>query len=353
MKILYFTPYFLPLPEAAAVRSYWFVQTLKEAQHDIELITNEQLRCKLATNKDHALMRLVKENTAGIELFIRIFRSNKDLYVLSSPPFFTVVWGALACILRGSKYILDVRDLYPEVFFETKLIRENSLLGKLAKSVTAFIYRRSHHIISVTHGLINEIKKYGPEHVHLMMNGYDSSIFFRGNKTEKFPDFTLVFHGNLGKVQNIETLLKLSDALSPYPEIKIKVAGSGSKAPLIEAAKKSNIEFLGSVPYNDIPKLLRKCHVGLSFRTDDKIGREAFPVKVFEYIGSGLPIILAPKGEAGDLVEKEGFGKQFENNEISLMVTAILKMKESDLEMKIDQNLSRQLSSKKILRLLS
>ena len=353
MKILYFTPFYPPQGEAAATRAYWFVKVLKEAGHEVQILNASEFALRPASNKARSLVRLLKENLTGIELFFRVITGRNEMIVLSSPPFFTVIWGAFAAIASGQKYILDVRDLYPEIFFELKMIKEDSLFGLMAKKVTKFLYSRAHETMTVTQGLCNEIQKYGEKSPHLVMNGYDPDLFFPGPPEEKFPQFTLVFHGTLGKLQNIETLLNLARELEK-DGLEIVVAGEGPKAQDIVNAKRPNIKFLGNIPYTEIPNLLRKCHVGLSFRTDDKIGKEAFPVKVFEYIGCGLPVIIAPTGEAGAIIQNHSLGIEFQNSEVSIMAQAIRDYKKTSLttSAKIDQ-FSRHEQARKILSLLS
>lgn len=327
MKILYFTPHFPPQSEAAATRGFWFSKTLQDAGHDVKIYTGRSFLFTLANNKASSVNRLFWENVVGIELFFYVFFSSRTMMILSSPPFFTVLWATFACVLRKKKYILDIRDLYPEVFFETGLIKESSLSGKLLKSIASWMYNRAESVMTVTSGLCEIISGYGAKKTDLIMNGYDSDLFYAGSQDEKFDQFTLVFHGNLGKVQNISTLLNLAEKLLVYQDVQILVAGLGPKAKEITRSKFKNVKYIGNLPYDQIPQLLRKCHVGLSFRTEDKIGKEAFPVKVFEYMGCGLPTIMTPKGEAGEIVENLHFGKQFENAQISEMVNTILEYK--------------------------
>ncbi len=353
MKILYFTPFYPPQGEAASTRAYWFVKVLRESGHNVNLLNASQFSLRLASNKDRAIVRLLKENLTGIELFFRVITSRNDYVILSSPPFFSVMWGAFGSIVSGQKFILDVRDLYPEIFFELKMIKENSLFGRIAKMLTRFLYRRAESIMTVTQGLCHEIEKYGEKKPHLVMNGYDPEIFSPGKSEEKFSKYTLVFHGTLGKLQNIETLLKLAKELE-NDDLEILVAGEGPKVQDITNASRPNIRFLGNIPYTEVPTLLKKSHLGLSFRTDDKIGKEAFPVKVFEYVGCGLPVVMSPPGEAGAIIKSHGLGLEFENSEISKMAEAIRQFKRNPklTQTKVD-SFSRREQAKKLLGIIT
>ena len=351
MKILYFTPYYPPQGEAAATRAFWFVKVLKEAGHAVNLLNASDFKLKPASNKERAIVRLIRENLTGIELFFRVITSRNDYVILSSPPFFSVLWGALGAVVSGQKFLLDVRDLYPEIFFELRMIKENSVFGWMAKKFTKLLYRNAHAIMTVTQGLCREIEKYGEKKPHLVMNGYDPDIFFAGKPEDKFLRFTLVFHGTIGKLQNVDTLLRLAKELES-DDLDILVAGDGPKVQEIVSAARSNIRYLGNIPYQEIPSLLRKCHVGLSFRTDDKIGKEAFPVKVFEYVGCGLPVIMSPPGEAGEIIQKNSLGIEFHNTEISKMASAIRQLRSNGSSNKMFEGFSRREQARRILNLI-
>jgi glycosyltransferase involved in cell wall biosynthesis len=351
MNILYFTPFYPPQNEAAAPRSFAFINTLEQSGHTVKVITNSKMLIKLAGNKEKSIIRLAKENFVGLELFLRILISKPDRVILSSPPFFTICWGALASFMKNIPYILDIRDLYPDVFFEMGLIKEHSFLGKLARKFTIYLYSKSKMILTVTNGLQNEIGKYlsDPQKVILARNGYDQTLFYPCKLEEKFEKFSIIFHGTLGKAQNINTLIAVAKKLKHIPELEILVAGDGPKLRELLDKKATNIKYLGNLPSNEIPKLIRKCHLGLSFRKDDKIGREAFPVKVFEYIGSGIPSIITPKGEAGEMLLKDGLGFQFSNEEIHLISAKIIDLMNEKKIIFPNESYTRQSQSVRIL----
>ena len=65
----------------------------------------------------------------------------------------------MACVIRKKKYIIDVRDIYPDVYFAQGLIRENSILGRFVKRMTSSMYSGAHGVLSVTPGLVQKIKR--------------------------------------------------------------------------------------------------------------------------------------------------------------------------------------------------
>lgn len=88
--------------------------------------------------------------------------------------------------------------------------------------------------------------------------------------------------------------------------------------------------------------------MGFSARRDDEIGTDALPVKAFEYLGVGIPVIMTPK--AGILTEivKEGVF-EFSNQELEEVAKKILEIKKNPVTISSPGKLSRQQVSKKIL----
>ena len=134
-----------------------------------------------------------------------------------------------------------------------------------------------------------------------------------------------------------------------HPDMEFKVIGYGSGEKFLKNPP-GNLEYLGAMKYEDIAKYIAKCHMGISLRTDDEISREAFPVKVFEYMGVGIPMVVTPQGEASSLIENEGIGVGCAN-EVKAIIAGISSLKESHMQAKLE-HFSRQDQSKRILQIL-
>jgi glycosyltransferase involved in cell wall biosynthesis len=353
VKIFVYTPFYPPQPQAAAVRSYWIIKALKDARHEVNVYSSiktddsKKLIFNPADNKQTFLKRLFFEILAGVELFFRIFFSNKDLYILSSPPFITILIASLGCFLKKKKYIIDVRDIYPDIYFAQGLIREKSLLAILIKKVTSFMYSHAHVTLSVTPGLVKKIKNLSPtSKVELLINGYDRDLFKPCD--EKFKNFTVIFHGNMGQVQNIPIILEVAKLLE-NENVDFHFIGEGPQAQLFKGELTQNVKYLGSKDYKEIPSYISKAHIGFSARRDDEIGADAFPVKVFEYLGVGIPIIMTPPSKVMPTMVHSGI-YEFENSQIKEMADKILELKKSGERVVLKDNLSRQDVSKKILK---
>ena len=55
--------------------------------------------------------------------------------------------------------------------------------------------------------------------------------------------------------------------------------------------------------------------------------RKAFPAKVYEYLGAGLPVLVAPTGELTDFVSERKAGMVFSQADPHAMAQAIVELK--------------------------
>lgn len=321
MSIIYYSPYALGADNASSVRLGYFFKELKK-NHDVKIIFPWLPPVR---NNRPMWWRVIREVGAGVELSVRLMFSPTRLVILSSPPYLTILMAALAMSVVGRKFILDIRDPYPEVLFELKIFSPSSFLGRFLKSLTKFVFSRSVGVVSTTHGIEEIIRSYqANSHTKVVFNGFDPELFSPKALSEKFEKFTLIFHGNLARMQNIDLLIQVARGCPE--DIDILVAGAG---PLEDSIKKEKrIRFLGSLSHREVAKTVNRCHVGLSFRNNGFVNRVSFPVRVLEYMGAGLPVISTPRSDVGNLLEEQDLGYQFENTEVERIVNQILHLKE-------------------------
>ncbi|MCU0333817.1 MAG: glycosyltransferase [Chitinophagaceae bacterium] len=282
---------------------------------------------KTPDNRSNALPRLVRELLLGIELFFTLLFARKSTVVISSPPFLAGAMAALACIISRKPYFFDVRDLYPLVYANSGMIKRNGILYKVLLYLSKLCYSRAAATVTVSNMLVDYIKVISPTtKLVLVKNGFKKSLFFPCN--EKYEVFTLVFHGNIGQFQSPELLLAVCAELDKRGEdYRCIVIGSGSKQELVEKSGSKRISYLGRLSNEELASIIRKCHVGLSFRTDDEVSWRSIPVRVTEYIGVGIPCILTPASEGGRLIEDNKVGRCFNNDQLTEIVDFIAELK--------------------------
>lgn len=277
-------------------------------------------------NQTSNFTRLFAEIAYGMETFFRLIFSKGEIYYVTSPSFINCIFSVAYCILFKKKYIIDIRDDYPRVYFEAGLLSAKSLVGRLLLRIERKMCKSSILVIAATEGLKKNIEKYYNSDIWLLRNGYSNQLFKPSQ--EKYQRFTLVFHGIISNYQDIDLLIDLGKLISERNlQIDILVIGHGSQDNKLKNQIPQCIKYLGSKPYEDIPPLISKAHLGLSFRKQGKVSQDSFPVKTYEYIGVSIPIIVTPISEAGNYIEKSNIGYQFNPIDIEILLDKIIEIK--------------------------
>ncbi len=345
MRIGIFCDTFYPENKAIAIRLFHFAEELAKVSgvtvHTSTRATaHKSLPYRVVqnvlpapSNESSNLVRLIAELLLGMEMFFRILFCRYDAIVITSPPFFAAVMGTLASRMGGIPYVFDVRDEYPEVFFTAGVVKEKSFFGKLLLRAERMVYRHALLVLTVTEGICQRIDvKSGKQgRATLVRNGFDRDLFVPGS--QKGNQFTVVFHGNLGKFQDPELIIKVARCVHERDQnIRFKVIGFGNNDESIRVSNQPNVEFIGQVPYHEIPKIIASAHLGISFRSDDIISYNSFPVKLYEYIGIGIPVIVTPVSEAGHFFETFGIGFQYGNTQVEEIASRIVELAQDNVK---------------------
>jgi glycosyltransferase involved in cell wall biosynthesis len=290
-------------------------------------------------NAENLFRRVVGELrmgwVAGRQMVARVERN--DLVLISSPAYITALMLSWWAWWRGARYILELRDVYPQVYAEAGLMGRDSTIYRFMDALSQSMYRHAELILAATEGLRREIAAAaGSVPVYRVYNGFPREFLTR--RATKYSRFTVCFHGTMGFFQDIETLVALAGRLVAH-EIDVVAIGYGRKAKLLEDARLPNLRFLGRLAFANTIAQIERCHVGLCLRRDDEISRDAFPVKIWEYLGLGLPSIVTPHCEAGEFLQERRCGIQLRAGDLESLLAGVLALRDrqADLQAMADR----------------
>ena len=282
------------------------------------------------SNKNCLVLRLLTEIMLGIELFFRLSITKHDLILVTSPPYLMTLFCVAMARIKRVPYVVDIRDLYPDVYFSAGVLSEENVIGVLLRNFEIKLYSKAFIVTTATKSYVEHIRNsITMDHsVLLLRNGYSKNVI--KEVENKYNTFTLIYHGNLGKFQDVELLLRLAERFTKSDlGIEILIIGSGSKDHLIKSSDLKNIKFFGHLDMKEVYHIIPRAHLGLSLRTDDKVSRGAFPVKIYEYIAFGIPMIVTPISEAGRFMEKYGIGYQYRPDQENDIYSKIIELRKN------------------------
>lgn len=124
--------------------------------------------------------------------------------------------------------------------------------------------------------------------------------------------FPVVFAGNLGRAQSLETILEAARLLQHEPRIRFVIAGSGSEAQQLKtqaaSAGLANFVLTGHIDRPLMPALFRRASVLLVTLKNDPAMSMIVPSKVQAYMQAGKPIAAALNGEGARIIREAGCG---------------------------------------------
>jgi glycosyltransferase involved in cell wall biosynthesis len=224
---------------------------------------------------------------------------------------------------HNPRIIYDVHEPYPETI---RYSVSNNLFSRIINWIfSVYIYywelrcsRYYDFIISTEENVYNKFKNYlKTDNVDIIYNYSDLHLKTDGIAFEK-KEYDAIYCGGIKSVRGIfEIIEAMRIAIVKLRNLKFLIIGpvieKGLKkqlTALIEKYKLSeNIILKDPVPYNRIHEFYYKSRIGLAVFLDNPINHIILPIKLFEYMAFGLPVVCSNFGHLAEYVNENDTGK--------------------------------------------
>ena len=168
------------------------------------------------------------------------------------------------------------------------------------------------------------------ERIIFAPNGTSVADFVRPRDTSR-GSLRLLYAGAHGPANGLDVILDAAKLLDDVPRVRFTLVGDGpDKARLQRIAAERrlvNVEFLTSISKEAIPTLMADCDVGLMVLRDVPLFRFGVsPNKLFDYWGSGLPVLNNVQGEVAGLVSAAGGGMTTDGGTAAALAAGVRDM---------------------------
>ena len=263
-----------------------------------------------------------------------------DVVIGTSPQLLCAVAGSWIARRHSAKFVMEVRDLWPESLEAVGVCSSESRLYRVLDRMATKLYRNSWKMVAVTESFRKEQVARGvpDERIGVVLNGVDTD-FFRPDidpaaeimANEGLRDrFIVSYIGTHGMAHALETFLEAARLLNHEKRIHLLSVGAGARLDdLREQAGQmglTNVTLLGARPWSAIPAFLRASNVSVVHLSDSPLFRTVIPSKMFEVMAAARPIILGVKGEAAGILDQARAGLAIEPESPEQMRDAILEL---------------------------
>lgn len=271
---------------------------------------------------------------ASLWAFVLALRNRYDCVVVheTSPVTQGIPAVAVKWIRRIPLYFW-VLDLWPESLVSAGGIRNRSVL-RCVERLVRWLYDRSDRILISSQGFRESILAKGDYADRIVYLPNWAEDVFEGACDYPLPElpdgFRVMFAGNIGEAQDMETVLDAALRLRGRRDIRWLLVGDGRKRAWAEEFVRrhdlsENVRFLGRYPLEAMPAFFRAADAMLVSLKDEKIFRLTVPAKLQAYMAAGRPVVAMLGGEGHELVRKARCGIAVEAGNGAALADAVLR----------------------------
>lgn len=211
------------------------------------------------------------------------------------------VWAKL----RGVPVFQEINGLPADILVTYRWL---SWIGPLIRWLYRAQMRMASHVFVVTEGLRGwALSETGHDRVSVVTNGADIDLFNPAGPRAAGPERYIAFVGGLTAWHGIATMVAATKEPSWPEAVSLVIIGDGVERDLLrDAAAHPRVRWLGRRPPREVASYLRGAIAALSV-TEDSAGHlntGVAPLKLFEAMASGVPVIVTDLPFQGDVVRE-------------------------------------------------
>ncbi len=318
---------------------------------DTEVTPNFMIRVVPSTayTSHISLSRIRYEKTFARRLCKRAEESERpDVIILAEPALFVSPFVLKLISHWKTKLIVDILDLWPELF-HIALPGWFSKMGRLIflplYMRRAALFRRADGIVAATKDYLDVAQRIADQtlseviYLGVDVQGIQTEMLTDGDLPEVLRESPktsgevwVIYAGTLGNNYDIQTILLATEILAVKGcSATVLIAGEGplksDVLTAIESKKFKNLIYVGNLSAQGVTRLYAKCDIALS--TYIAGSTVSMPLKAYDYMAAGLPIVNSLDRELGAIIREKYIGIQYSPQDSVSLSYAIQQLTEN------------------------
>jgi len=258
--------------------------------------------------------RLFNKILPSLVFPFKILSLKADIYHFHDPD---LIPCGMFLALSGKNVVMDVHEDFKAVLMTKRKYIPKILRGAVSRIVD-FIEKRAAGLFSgvvvVSEEIAGKFKDYNENTV--LVRNFPPIDWYKASGGEPVTDaFTVIYTGGISSVRGCWQILDGFELFKKKcPAARLKMIGGFNKAEeeaqFRERARQiGSVDVSGMLPWSDVVREQSSAQVGIlitSFQKDSV--REAYPMKLFEYLSAGIPVVISRKPFFEKMLAEGRFG---------------------------------------------
>jgi colanic acid biosynthesis glycosyl transferase WcaI len=234
-------------------------------------------------------------------------RERADVVVAETDPPMLGILGAACKFIRNCRFVYYCQDVYPDVAQATGGLKNPALLWML-QLANQFAFRRADAMVALSEDMAKLLRRkaIAADKITVIPNWIDCDLVKPQTPgpawLKKYSgSFVVMYAGNLGWTQNLESVLEAAHLLRGDPQIKFVLVGDGArKNQLQEEAERrqlSNVDFVDRVNPTAMSEVLAAAQLHL-IPLGAGVAGTMVPSKLYGILAAGKPFVAMMENEA-------------------------------------------------------
>ena len=338
LKILIVTQYFWP--EEFIIND--LVKEFVAHGHDVTVLTYQPSYPKARIYKGYSNRWILKQDWQGIKVIrlktilgyrdslilklinyvwfamyasvflLFIFKRYDKVFVYHIGPLTLAIPAIFYGRIYGSPVTIWTQDVWPNSIYAYG-IKKTALVSQILDAFVRCVYRSTSSIIVSCTGFVDILKRYTIKIIQYAPN-WPLSIYNEKNENNKLYHIPVfIFAGNIGKVQNLENIIRGFAVAFQNNKIKAKlrIIGDGSALSDLKALADSLgvlVEFPGRKPVASMDEEYSNSDFLILSLLNKPVFNLTIPSKFQMYLSVAKPMLCAAGGEVSEMVKEYDLG---------------------------------------------
>lgn len=273
-----------------------------------------------------------------------LFLRRHDVVYAYHPPGTAALAPLVLSWIKATPFVVDIQDLWPDTLAATGMLNNRRILQLIGRGMNK-IYHSAAHVVVLSPGFRLMLCERGvPSEKITVIPNWTYAVDKEPNQVvaeevktsnrhlaRNRPGFDVVFAGNMGAAQGLDTVIKAARILEKMePAVQFVMVGDGVEREHLQADVTAlnlrNVKFLPRREPHEMAPVFAEADCLLVHLKADPLFAVTIPSKTQAYLQTGKPLIMAVSGDAAEMVGKAGAGLIVPPEDPERLARAVLEL---------------------------